>query len=234
MRSQISTLAFVVVASSFVWASPANAQTQAEIDLWDTTWATYQALEAIPLPQRGVEVVSQDLTVIINAPINDVFDIYSNVNNALGLHPFLVGLTPIRHTNTSLDFIALEDIPLGDGTVFHATTVAQQRFNRKKHFYDADTYDAPGIVTHQHITFTKIAKGQTQVVEHLTFEAPAIYITTVVQGGVYAHLLVQQGLKAAIEAGAIEPIRFPEWLESGDCHGHHGRGGHGDDDHDDD
>jgi hypothetical protein len=147
---------------------------------------------------------------------------HSNVNNALGLHPFLVGVTPIRHTEKRLDFIAREDIPLADGTIFPAITVAQQRFNRKQHFYDVDTFDFPGIVTHQHITFTKIAENQTLVTEHLTFEAPPSFISVAVQGGVFAHLLVQQGLKAKIEAGLLKPIRFPEWLdgknENGDGH----------------
>ncbi len=208
---------------SLAFAGVATAQTAAEVQIWDTTWAQYQALEAIPLPQRGVVVASQDLTVIINADVKDVFDIYSNVNNALGLHPFLASLSPIRHTRNRLDFIAYENIPLPDGTIYPGVTVAQQRFHRSRNFYDADTYDVPGIVTHQHITFTRLAKNQTQVVEHLTFEAPAIYIELAVQGGVYAHYFVQQGLKAKIEAGLLKPVRFPRWLPAA-----------GDDDGDDD
>ena len=211
MRIQMSTLAFVIAGSVALAAAPSNAQTQAEVQLWDSTWAAYQANQAIPLADRGVLTASQDLSIVINAPIKDVFDIYSNVYNAQGLHPFLIGVTPIRHTNNRLDFIAMEDIPLGDGTIFHAITVAQQRFNRAQRYYDADTYDFPGIITHQHITFTKIGKHQTQVTEHLSFEAPPIYIGTAIQGGVYAHYLVQLGLKAKIEAGLLTPVKFPKW-----------------------
>lgn len=200
---------------SLAFAGVAAAQTQAEVQLWDGTWAQYQALEALPLPERGVVVASQELAITINADIKDVFDIYSNVYNALGLHPFLTGLTPIRHTRNSIDFIAFENIPLPDGTVFPGVTIAQQRFNRPHRFYDADTFDFPGIVTHQHITFTTVGKNQTQVVEHLTFEAPPIYIGLATQGGVYAHYLVQLGLKAKIEAGLLSPVKFPKWFPGG-------------------
>ena len=79
-------------------------------------------------------------------------------------------------------------------------TIAEQRFYREKRYNDADSFDVPGIVTHQHITFTAVAGG-TQVTEHLTFEAPPLYIDQTVQGGVYAHSLVQNGLKARIESG---------------------------------
>ena len=136
----------------------------------------------------------------------------------MGLHPFLVGLTPIRHTGHRLDFIAYEDIPMPDGSIFHAATIARQTFDRRAHSYDAETFDVPGIITRQHITFTQIAAGQVLVVEHLTFEATPEYIELAAQGGVYAHYLVQLGLQQRIEAGELQPIRFPAWLP----HGHRG------------
>jgi hypothetical protein len=80
-------------------------------------------------------------------------------------------------------------------------------------YYDADTYDAPGVITHQHLVFTAIGRAQTRVVEHLTFEAPAQYIDEEVQGGAYAHQLVQQGLKTEIEAGELDTTSFDQWLE---------------------
>ncbi|MFZ5439880.1 MAG: hypothetical protein ACOZQL_07710 [Myxococcota bacterium] len=203
---------FGVLVASLAFASVASAQTAAEVQLWDTTWAQYQALNAIPLADRGMVSVSQDLSIVINGEIDDVFDIYSNVYNAQGLHPFLVGLTPIRHTGRSLDFIAYEDIPMPDGSIFHAATIAKQTFNRRRHFYDAVTYDVPGIITRQHITFSYVGRRQVLVTEHLTFEATPEYIGLAAQGGVYAHYLVQLGLKAKIEAGLLQPIRFPRWL----------------------
>jgi len=203
----------VVVASLF--GQVAVAQTAAEVQQWNDGWAQFQALSAVPLAARGMVSASQDLAIVIDGDVDDVFDIYSNVNNALGLHPFLVGLTPIRHTGKRLDFIAYEDIPLPDGTIFHGATIAQQRFHRRQHFYDADTFDVPGIITRQHITFTQISRTQVQVVEHLVFETYPIYIDQAVQGGVYAHYLVQVGLKAKIEAGLLKPIRFPRWLAGG-------------------
>jgi hypothetical protein len=191
----------------------AQAETQAPADavaLWDSTWAQYKAMEAVPLDARGYVSVSQDLSIVIKAPLKKVFRIYSDVNNAIGLHPFLKSIVPVRHIEMNCvptyDFIAYEDIPMADGSIFHGVTVAQQRFFAKQHYYDADSFDVPGIVTHQHITFTRVPGG-TQVTEHLTFEAPPLYITQTVQGGVYAHTQVQVGLKQKIESGAFKDDR---------------------------
>jgi hypothetical protein len=174
---------------------------------WNDGWQAYQTLVAIPLAQRGYATATQDLPIVINRKLDDVFEAYADVNNALGLHPFLTQIIPIaskeRHGITTNDFVALENIPLPDGTVFPGETIARQRINEDGHYYDVDTYDAPGIVTHQHITFTAIDRTHTLVTERLTFEAPPVYIGLATQGGVYAHLAVQQGLKAAIESGRL-------------------------------
>jgi hypothetical protein len=206
IKSGLHAVAVAAVLAGF--STLAHAQTQDQYtQTWDETWAQYQYLESIPLEQRGYVTASQDLSIVINRPMHEVYEIYSNVNNALGLHPFLKSIVPIRWTETddvpTYDFIAFEDIPLPDGTIFHGTTVAQQRFHEHEHYYDADSFDIPGIVTHQHIVFTHVPGG-TQVVEHLTFEAPPEYIQETVQGGVYAHYLVQVGLKAEIESGAFK------------------------------
>jgi hypothetical protein len=188
-----------------VFTLQAGAQTRADnIALWNGNWAQYQSLESVPLAARGYVAASQDLTIVIDAPLRMVYRIYSDVNNSLGLHPFLKSIVPVHRHEVygvpTYDFIAYEDIPLPDGTLFHGVTVAQQRFFPRAHYYDADSYDVPGIVTHQHITFTRV-RGGTQVTEHLTFEAPPQYISQTVQGGVYAHSLVQNGLKTEIESG---------------------------------
>ena len=197
----VTTLA-VLAASS--WA-PAQAQTAADIALWDANWAQYQALESVPLPARGYVAATQQISIVIQAPLKKVYRIYSDVNSALGLHPFLKSITPIRQLKVAgvptYDFIAYEDIPLPDGSVYPGVTIAQQRFFPKQRYYEADSYDVPGIVTHQRITFARVRGGGTKVTETLTFEAPPQYIDQTVQGGVYAHTLVQQGLKARIESG---------------------------------
>ena len=188
-------------------ALPAFAAAQTPADdraLWHANWAQYESLESVPLSARGYVSQSQDLAIVIDAPLAKVYRIYSNVENSLGLHPFLKSIVPVRrlevHGVPAYDFIAYEDIPMPDGTIFHGTTIAQQRFFPLRRYYDADSYDVPGVVTHQHITFARV-RGGTQVVEHLTFEAPLQYIAETVQGGVYAHSLVQSGLKQEIESG---------------------------------
>jgi hypothetical protein len=187
---------------------PASAQTQADIALWDSTWAQYQALESVPRAARAYLSATQVISTVIRAPLKQVYRIYSDVNNALGLHPYLKSVQPIRRADVNgvptFDFIAYEDIPVL-GTVIHGVTIAQQRFHPEADAYDVDTYDAPGVVTHQHITFTQVAGG-TKVTERLTFEATLPYIAVSAIGGVYAHKLVQIGLKKRIESGYYQQL----------------------------
>jgi len=215
-RNGLHAIIFALVFGCFT--GQAHAQTyQQYVQIWNTTWAQYQALEAIPPAQRGFVVQSQDLPIVINRNIDEVYDIYANVYNAIGLHPFLKQIIPIHFQFDegvpTFDFIALEDIPLPDGTIFHGVTVAQQRFHEHHHYYDADTFDQPGVITHQHIVFTKIDREHTQVVEHLTFEAPPALIGIAVQGGVSAHQAVQAGLKANIESGVLQWTPLDELIE---------------------
>jgi hypothetical protein len=200
-----------VGAATSAYAPSANAQTHADyVREWDAGWQSYQQLEAVPLDQRGYVSQSQTLTIEIDAPIAAVYDIYSNVDNALGRHPFLTEIDPVRRYlgrdfAIVYDFIARESIPLPDGTIFPGSTISQQRFHPLQFTYDTNTYDFPGIVTHQHVVFTRLGFRRTQVTEYLTFEATPEFIQTAVQGGVVAHQLVQQALKRDIESGALQP-----------------------------
>jgi len=220
-KSWIPAVSFVMaMGATTAFTRGAHAETQQQyVQTWDSTWATYEAEEAIPLAERGVDVQSQSISIVINAPVEDVFGIYSNVFNAVGINPDLDSVVRIRQTFTggypTLDFIALESIPLPGGTILQEQTVAQYRFNDLEHYYDADSYDVPGIITHQHVTFTAIDCTHTQVTENLTFEAPPIYIAETAEGGVYAHELVQAGFKAAIESGALHLTLADILLEAG-------------------
>jgi hypothetical protein len=212
------TLLLVLTVGSL--ASTAHAQTTSYTQwttTWDTTWTTYKAVNAAPPAQNGLVVQSQDLTIVIKAPIDDVYAVYANVYNALGLHPFLKQIIPIHYDLVggvpTFDFIALEDVPLPDGTIFHGVTVAQQRFHNRDHYYDADSYDQPGVLTHQHIVFTRIDRDHTKVVEHLTFDAPPDLLDLEVQGGVAAHAAVQAAIKAGMEAGTLKATHFDAVIE---------------------
>jgi len=209
---------FVLTVGSF--ASAAHAQTTPFtqwVTTWKTTWETYKAINATPPAQNGLVVQSQDLPIVIHAPIDDVYAVYANVYNAIGLHPFLKQIIPIDYFFVrgvpTFDFIALEDIPLPDGTIFHGVTVAQQRFHNREHNYDVDTFDQPGIITHQHIEFIRLDRDHTKVVEHLTFEAPPELIGLAVQGGVGAHAAVQAGIKSGMEAGTLKATHFDAVIE---------------------
>ncbi len=218
------TLKWLVV--SFAVSTAAFAQTQADIDRWNTDWATFQMLSAIPLELRGMVQASQDLPITIDEKQKKTFDIYSNVYNALGVHPFLVKITPIRVTKDRFDFLSYEDIPLPDGTIFNSVSAAQMRFDRAHNVYEVDTFTAPGVITRQRITFTKTGPHSTLVNEHLVFETTPEFIGLATQGGVIAHSIVQQVVKTKIEAGLLRPIRFPRWVPG---YSHHNCEGEADD-----
>jgi len=173
---------------------------------------------------------SQDISIVINGKAKAVYDIYANVNNAIGLHPFLKRIVPIANTHTVYDFLSYEDIPLPDGTIFPSITMARQTFDRQNLVYTSETYTFPGIITRQTITFTELPNCQVQVTEHLVFETSPVFIEQATQGGVFAHFLVQQGIKAKIEAGLLRAIKFPKYLRPNPGHGRPAAcGGHDDD-----
>lgn len=154
--------------------------------------------------------VTRELSIDIDAPREIVFDVYSNVYNALGRHSFLREIVPIRCGAHHFDFTAIEDVPLGP-VVLALRTVSRQVFSRPSS-YTADTYDQPETITHQTITFSELSPGSTRVVESLTFESSPLLINTAVNGGIEAHTAVQQSLKASIEAGELVPVPFPDNL----------------------
>jgi hypothetical protein len=218
-KTWIHAVGFVMaMGASIAYAPGARAETEQEyVALWDSTWATYLAEEAIPLPERGVDVESASISIVINAPVDDVYAVYSNVYNAVGINPDLDSVVPIHYTFAggipTFDFIAVESIPLGGGVVLQEDTVAQYRFHDDEHFYDADSYDVPGIITHQHVVFVAIDCAHTQVTEYLTFEAPPIYIAETAEGGVFAHEQIQAGFKAAIESGTLKETLLDDLIE---------------------
>lgn len=191
-------------------AAQADARQAGATLYWDATWAQYQIVDALPLRVAGLVSVTRELAIDIKAPREAVFDIYSNVYNALGRHSFLREIIAIRCGANSFDFTAVEDVPFS-GVVLPLRTVSQQVFHRPD-FYTADTYDRPTTITHQTITFTALSPTTTRVIESLTFESSPLLINTAVSGGVEAHTAVQQSLKAAIEAGELVPVPFPDDL----------------------
>lgn len=174
---------------------------------WQAGWAAYQAIEAIPAADRGLVSQTQEFSTVINARREDVFEVYANVDNSLGRHPFLQSIT--HHLDSwrcgvlTRDFTAVEIVPFGPPPPLTLQTVAQQRIHLHEYYYDSDTFDVPGVITHQHVTFEEIGHGATRVTERLTFEAPAPFIDFTVQGGVFTHQVVAASLKQALESGAL-------------------------------
>lgn len=196
-------------------ATPLHAQQLSDVLYWDIAWTEYEIINAMPLDQSGLVRERRDLPIVINAPRETVFDIYSNVYNALGLHLYLNDIIAIHCDKYHFDFTAIEDVPLGP-VVLPLKTVARQRFLRP-YYYTSDTFDRPETITHQWITFQELSPTSTKVVEHLTFEALPLFIYTTVNDGVDAHKAVQEGLKAKIEAGEIPPVPYPDYVPIA-CH----------------
>jgi hypothetical protein len=184
-------------------AAPAPGANSAVDTEWEASWAAYQ-FEA---GQAGSLLVTRnvDLPITINAPIDRVFAAYSNFNNSFGRHPFLKGVLDRRKYTEGgaevWEFIALEDIPLGPISI-PGRTVGKQRMYAAEHWYSTETWDLPGVITRQKITFAKDGDS-TVVTEHLSFSAPAVLIDYSVQNGVDSHIVNQKALKRDIESGAL-------------------------------
>ncbi len=178
---------------------------------WQTDWAAYQAAQqgsGSAGSATGSADVSQsaDLPITINAPIAHVFAAYSNLQNDIGRHPFLQAIythsTCSDGVTTTIDFTALENIPMGSVT-YPAQTEAQQNIVAGSYYYTTDSYDQPGVITHQKVTFVDNGNNTTSVNEHLTFITNPLLESFTVQNGVWSHQVCQAAIKAAIEAGTI-------------------------------
>ncbi|EME15582.1 hypothetical protein [Rhodococcus triatomae] len=170
---------------------------------WEISWAAYQAEER--LAGSLLETVEVTLPITIDAPLDHVFPVYSNLNSSLGRHPFLMDVLDHRsYTEDGADvreFIAIEGVPAGSASI-PARTVGRQRVYAADDRYTTETWSAPGVITQQEITFSEEA-GSTTVTEHLTFRAPALLIDFTVQNGVSSHIENQQAMQRDIENGTL-------------------------------
>ncbi|WTZ51934.1 hypothetical protein OG716_07750 [Nocardia sp. NBC_01388] len=170
---------------------------------WQASWAVYQAEQGQP-DSRSSAVV--DLPITIAAPFQKVWDVYSNLNNDLGRHPFMRELITHRTCDDGgvqvSDFTALDDIPMGPIT-FPGHTQAEQRVHAAQHYYESDSWDIPNVTTHQLITFTDNGDGTTTVNEHITFLADAALIQFTADNGASSHRTYQAALKRDIENGSL-------------------------------
>ncbi|WP_460367221.1 hypothetical protein [Actinocorallia lasiicapitis] len=188
-------------------AEESDSQLAAE---WRYAWDFYKFYTCLtkPLPITGRAVKSQDVTVEIDAPATRVFDAYSDFRNHLGLGGFLRRVA-VHADRTEggvryVDSTAIEDVPTVAGLPpLSIKTHAQQRLHRTELYYETDSWTLPNVVTHQKIVFTDLGGGRTRVVEHLTFEANLLLIDFTLTNGVASHQATAQGLKQAIESGAI-------------------------------
>lgn len=209
-RIQVTTASLGLAAILAFAAAEAQAQSAADTFYWNTAWAEGRVVDALQPRVSGLAAVTRTLSIDINAPREAVYDVFANVYTAYGIHPFLREITAIRCNADTFDFIALEDIPVGAVTLL-LKTVARQAFHRPD-FYTTETYDRPLTLTHQSIRFTALSATSTRVEEELSFEALPLLINVAVTGGVDAHDAVQKGLKAAIESGAVTPVRYPAYM----------------------
>ncbi|MEU4830891.1 SRPBCC family protein [Streptosporangium sp. NPDC023615] len=192
-----------------VLPAPAQAETDPlAAARWQAAWDTYRFYECLtaPLPITGRSRVERDISIDIDAPAEQVFDAYSDIENHLGIHPFLRRVLTHRDRTENgvrlVDLTAVEDVPVA-GVPVSSETHAQQRLHRDELFYETDTWTLPNVVTHQRISFEDLGDGRTRVTEHLVFEASVLLIDFTVTNGVSSHRRTQAGLKEAIESGEL-------------------------------
>ncbi|WP_067710508.1 hypothetical protein [Nocardia yamanashiensis] len=201
------TLLFVPAVSPVAQADSAPSCVETpnpETAAWQSAWATYQAAESNPSSADSSRTV--DLPITIDAQLEKVWAVYSNLHNDIGRHPFLAGIATHRDCTENgvrtIAFTALENIPMGSVT-YPAKTQAQQRLYPADHYYLSDSYDDPGVFTHQKITFTDNGDGTTSVNEHITFTTNPLLLSFTVENGVSSHLAYQAALKRDIENGTL-------------------------------
>jgi hypothetical protein len=174
---------------------------------WQVAWTVYKFYLRIPPPPLGLRrQVVRTLSIDIAAPRAHVFDVYSDIDNHIGRHPFLKAVTThAEYESNGLhvrNFTATEDVPVA-GVPVRLHTHAQQRINAASYYYESDSYDAPDVVTHQNVTFTDRGGGVTRVTEVIVFETNLALIDFTVTNGVSSHIANQQALKADIESGEL-------------------------------
>ncbi|WP_424534020.1 hypothetical protein ACOZ38_27340 [Sphaerisporangium viridialbum] len=214
MKKLLRALVVPLLAAGFVltgFTGPVRADapvSDAELALhWQTAWDTYRFYDtAPPVPGSGRSRDTTQISVVINAPVRQVFEKYSNINNHIGRAAFLKRVVThkdtCRHDTRYINFTAIEDIPY-EGAIVTSETHAQQRIHQDDLYYETDTWSLPNVVTHQKIVFRKLTGGKTEVTERLTFDADTSLIDFVVTNGTASHQQTQVGLKAAIERGEL-------------------------------
>ncbi|MCA9574842.1 MAG: hypothetical protein KC668_05375 [Myxococcales bacterium] len=206
-----TVLVLVLIAATASALSPVDAHAQsltdAELALeWQVAFTAYDLVEPHgAFPRWGLRrQVSRTISIDVNASIDYVFDAYSNIDNHVGRHALLQRV--VNHREYEADgavvreFTAIENLPVG-GLAVPINTHAQQRIYADDHYYETDSWTAPGVITHQLIAFEEVAPGVTRITEYLTFEAEFLLIDYTVTNGVSSHQATLTGMKAAIEAG---------------------------------
>jgi len=211
MRAIRIPLALLLVLTfSFASASPASAAVDDPVyaALWRTSWEVYRFWQVgtAPLPWTGRRRVERTLTIDIATPRDHVFDVYSDVNNHIGRHPFLQRVIThedyVRDGIHVVNFTAIENVPIA-GVPVPTPTYAHQEHFEDAYVYTTDTWTAPNVVTHQRTTFQDLGNGRTRITESMMFEADILLIDFTVTNGVSAHQATMQSFKAAFESGAI-------------------------------
>jgi hypothetical protein len=204
MRWMVGSI--LAAASTVLGFTPqAHAETYDEYNAeWQLAWDIYQFESWLPFDLRSN--VTVDLPIDIQAPIDHVYAVYSNLENDIGRHPFLQAIitySDCTHDGVEyIDFTALENVPAGP-IVIPNHTQAQQRKHAAQYLYYTDSWDAPNVTTHQLVTFTDAGNGTTHVNEHITFLANPLLIDFTVSNGVSSHQAYQAALKRDIENGTL-------------------------------
>lgn len=202
---------FAIILSLVLTTMPIGSASAASDDgvyaaLWQVAAAQYHFHENFPV-RIGCRKVTRVISIDIAAPREHVYEIYSDIDNHLGRHAFLQRVITHRETVEdgvhTVDFTAIENVPLVGGVALPTPTFARQEAYDDAYFYDSDTFTEPGVITHQRVTFTDLGNGRTRITENLTFEANFLLIDFTVTNGVAAHQATLSSFKAAFESGEI-------------------------------
>jgi hypothetical protein len=204
-RPSFVALVLVLALAPFAPRALASAESALAAE-WKLAWTVYhfgQRLPLLPLQRR----VARTLTIEVAAPIDHVFEVWSEIDNHVGRHPY--ARAQDTHQEYERDgvhtrhYTTTEQVPVLFGLPVTIHTHAQQRTRADAYTYETDTWTAPNIVYHGVARFTDLGNGRTRVTEELVFQANVLLIDFTVTNGVSSHEAGMRAFKTDIESGAL-------------------------------
>ncbi|TSE01617.1 hypothetical protein FOS14_03550 [Skermania sp. ID1734] len=199
VTSSLLALFFMAMAGSPYASARAGGDPQLAAE-WQRAWQfeeTYEALVA-PLPTNPRSSVTRELSVEVNAPVDQAMAAFAAVENeALGAggRRYVTHRTWTDDAGSHADFTAISEATRG-----HAETRihVKQIVHRDQPVIELHTWAAPNIATHHRFEFTDLGGGRTRITQQLMLLAPRPLVDAAVLSRVAAQLRANATIARAL------------------------------------